>query len=242
MKFSDFPQFIFIPSTINDGNMSTLRGDKKQSRKNREVFLKKCGIDPKDTLLIATPHGSSITTVYSKDKGKGIVTNDVIEVDGAITNEKHLFLFLLTADCLPIGIVDPKTESIGLLHGSWKSLDENIIDNTIYAMQKEFKTDPKNLVVKFGPSIGPCCYRKIAHINQKQNWGKYIQKDNDETFIIDIWGFAEKKLLQKGVKKENIHNQLICSYHSSNYFSHRKYILKKLSYDFRFATVFGMKK
>ena len=120
---------------------------------------------------------------------------------------------ILTADCLPIAVYDPKTKTIGLIHVSRHNL-KKIVKSTIEALKKKFNINPKNLVVNIGPSIGPCNYE------------------------IDLWEKVEKELTRLKVLKKNIYNPRICTFESSDYFSHRKSKSRKLP-DNRFATIFG---
>ena len=51
--------------------------------------------------------------------------------DGLVTNKKNLALGILTADCAPILIFDPKKQNIAALHAGWKGAYKDIIKNTL---------------------------------------------------------------------------------------------------------------
>lgn len=189
---------IFITSKISDGNMQLL--------KNRERFFKKLGI--KNVIGVKQIHGNRVVFV---DK----VMDPEIIADGMITNNSGINLMLKVADCIPIGLYDPIHQAIGLIHAGYKGLEKGIIKNAIQAMKKNYKTNPKDLIVQFGPSIGPCHY-----------W-------------MDIWTEAEKQLENYAVLKENIDNPRICTYESSDYFSHRRSEDKNQP-EGRFVTILGL--
>ena len=84
--------------------------------------------------------------------------------DSLVTNKRNLALGILTADCAPVLIFDPKKQNIAALHAGWKGAYKNIIKNTIKKLRaKGSKTrdlievnsifNSKFLVIDFGSSI-----------------------------------------------------------------------------------------
>lgn len=216
MKLSENKTLILSTSTKKDGNMSFFRGELKNVVENRIKFLKKIGLDIHMIVVLKLVHESNAHLADEKDLGKGSQDKvSAISKDALITNKKDLYLFILTADCLPIAVYDPVNQAIGLIHASVHNID-SIIDKTIKKMTLTFKTKPKDLFFEIGPSIGPCHYDK------------------------DLWTQASKQIEALGVEKKNIYNDKICTY-SENYYSHREFTEKGLNEDNRVATVFGMK-
>lgn len=216
MKLSENKKLILSTSTKHDGNMSLFRSNPDNAVKNRKKFIERLGLDLDNIVVLKLVHKSSVHLATEKDLGKGSVNKtSAIHKDALITNTKRLYLFVLTADCLPIAVYDPVNQAIGLIHVSAHNID-SIIDKTIRKMAHTFKTKPKDLVIEIGPSIGPCHYR------------------------FDLWTQAQKKLEALGVKKKNIYNDKICTF-SENYYSHREFVENNLEEDSRVATVFGMK-
>lgn len=199
---------IFISSKASDGNMEFNSDDPKEVLKNREQFLKSLGINLKAVAEVKQVHGNKVLCVNTKP-------NPTIQADGLITNNAALYLMLKVADCIPVGLYDPKHNAIGLIHAGWRGLEKGIIKSAIQKMIKNFGSKPQDLIVKFGPSIGPCCYR------------------------MDIWKEAEKQLTNCGVLKENIDNPKICTYENKGYFSHRRSQDQNVP-DYRFVTILGI--
>lgn len=56
---------------------------------------------------------------------------------------------------------------------------------------------------------------------------------------MNIWQQAEDQLIKQGVLKKNIDNPQICTYHTKDYFSHRRSEDQKLPED-RFVTILGL--
>ena len=241
-----FPKNIIrVTSTAEDGNMSFLRGDHQKVVDNRSRFLAKYGIDPKDTVVMGAVHGVDISPVTKKlDAGKGsLIGEESIPVDGLVTNDKDLFLVLHTGDCLPITFYDPVNQAVGLIHSGWKGLDSRIPQRTIEVLTQNYGTNPKDLIIQIGPSIGPCHYGGPPNLRTTEDplWQKFISSDVDNHHGLNLWGMAESQLQSSGVRPENIHNQKICTYESPNFYSHRKYEVEKLKDDYRFITVVGIR-
>ncbi len=162
----------------------------------------------------------NVVEVTHVDDNKVLIVSDDInpqtEADSLITDKKDVYLMIKPADCMAIGFYDPKHNAIGLTHAGSKGLKTDIIKNTVLEMTNSFKTSPKNLIVKISPSIGPCHYQ------------------------INIWKEAENQLVKSGILKENIDNPKICTYESSDYFSHRRSEDTNTP-EGRFVTILGLK-
>ena len=78
--------------------------------------------------------------------------------DAIVTNKKNCAIGVVTADCLPVILYDPKNEAIGVIHAGWKGLSAGIISATIKKMTAHFQTDASTLQAYLGPSAGVCCY------------------------------------------------------------------------------------
>jgi YfiH family protein len=59
---------------------------------------------------------------------------------------------------VPAIVYDPVQHAFGLAHAGWRGTVGNIAGKLVAAMSAEFGSNPADLVVKLGPSIGPCCY------------------------------------------------------------------------------------
>ena len=219
MIFKNYPEIVLTHSNSSAGNMSFSKGDPKIALANRKAFLKKNNLSLDQIVKLYVKHGSKVVSVGKKDLGKGAFDLESgIKSDALITNQANVFLMLPSADCMPIAIFDPKNKIISLIHGSKKSLEKGIIENTISKISKKFKSTPSNLIIHIGPSIGPCCY------------------------YLNIWSDAIQRLKRTGVLEKNIENSKVCTYHENVYFSHSKSFNQKLKNDFRFITILGMKK
>lgn len=244
MIFDKFISLLYRVSKISDGNMSLLKENPKETIKNRIKFLKSFGLTLDQIVVPNLVHGIEIIEVNKKDLGKGAYNIETVSTaDGIITNQKGVFLFLLTADCLPISFFDPKNQAVGLIHAGWKGLDLDIISEVIKIMNQKYKTNAKKLLISIGPSIGPCCYSGHENLEQKDDprWTPHITQAPDGKYTLDLWGMAETLLMANGIPKIQIDNPRVCTYHSGEYFSSRKSHKQNLPNDYRSATILGIR-
>lgn len=252
MILQNHPEIIYEVSTTDNGNMSFFRGDPKEALKNRRKFLNKNKIDIAKIVTVGLVHGTKVIRVGKKDIGQGASPEATLaEADGMITNEPGVVLFLMTADCLPIAIFDPQKKAVGLFHAGRVGLYKGMTEQAIQSMVNNFGSNPKDLLVTIGPSIGPCCYTIIFSQKHKQHanfvdystnaeW-KPFSKIEQNKITFNLWGYTKQKLHKLGIIPENIQNLKECTYCNSKYFSHRKYEDDSLKNDYRFATVLGIK-
>ena len=78
--------------------------------------------------------------------------------DASATNQTGLLLAVLTADCVPVLLVDPRQRAVAAIHAGWRGTLARITEKTVGGMQLEFSSRPQDLLAAIGPSIGPCCY------------------------------------------------------------------------------------
>ena len=78
--------------------------------------------------------------------------------DGLITNQRGVSLGIYVADCCAVFLVDPVERAIGLIHSGKKGSALGIAGKAIAAMQRHFKTRPRDLIVQLSPCIRPPHY------------------------------------------------------------------------------------
>lgn len=242
--FKKYPNIIFTTSKTTDGNMSFLHGVHDEVLKNRKEFFKSLQIPTDSIVAMQLQHDTNIAVVGKNNLGKGIyIVEDALLADALITSEPNIFLFVLTSDCIPLALFNPVKQVLALVHISWKTADKNLLKLVIQKLSEKYASQPQNLIAEFGPSIGPCCYKHLPDLTQKDDprWKPYISQAKDGTFGINLWGFTENELKNLGLKPENIHNPKVCTYHTDKYFSYRKVQVENLKEDYRIATVLGIK-
>lgn len=154
-----------------ESNFSFTRGDiRKDVEENYRRMAQILGYGRSLEHFVTTfqTHTNNVRLVTSNDMGKGVCKDrDYVDIDGMITNTPGIILTTFHADCPAIYLVDPLNKAIGLVHSGWKGTVERIGARTIEAMNREFETDPSNLICAIAPSICTDCYEVSSDVAEK---------------------------------------------------------------------------
>lgn len=209
-------------SSRRDGNMSLCYGESRDSLENRKAFLSAIGIDYRSLVCAKQVHGKKIEYVTEANKGSGALEYDssIAATDGFITDQRNIPIAILTADCLSVFIYDPATAAIAILHAGWRGTEKNIAGEGARVMRERFGSRAPELLVGFGPSIGPCCFE--VEKDFKSNFPFGLINRGGRIFM-DIASINRKQLLESGVKEENIFDPELCTFsENKDFFSFRK--------------------
>ena len=105
---------------------------------------------------------SNIVNKVDKDN-----IGQIIDGDAIITNEKNVPLLILTADCVPVVLVDKVNKAVGLVHAGWRGTYGKICSETLQSMKENYNTNTEDVVAIIGPSIGKCCYEVSYDLVEK---------------------------------------------------------------------------
>ena len=167
---------------------------------------------------------SNIVNKVDKDN-----IGQIIDGDAIITNEKNVPLLILTADCVPVVLVDKVNKAVGLVHAGWRGTYGKICSETLQSMKENYNTNTEDVVAIIGPSIGKCCYEVSYDLVEKfsallPNADEKIYEIRDEKYYLDLWEINTQILKEFGVLKSNIINMNICtSCNCNRFFSYRKH-------------------
>jgi hypothetical protein len=143
--------------------------------------------------------------------------------DALISNQTDIMLTILTADCVPILLFDPKQKVVAAIHAGWKGTQQQIALKTVKKMQEEFNTNPKDILAGVAPSIGRCCYEVDWNVAQHfENIENAYDKKADK-YMLDLPYINKLQLLNAALVEENIELSNICTAcEVEDYFSYRK--------------------
>lgn len=216
MRFKIFENKNLIQG-ISDSSFGSI------NEKRTIEFLESLGhkkISAKNIIWAEQVFSSNVHICQPKDFGK-VIKN----VDGLISNIPGQILSIVSADCLPILLFDPKKRVAGVLHGSRECLIKGIVKKAIDKMISVFGARPENILVGIGPHIRVCHYwlkEKTFQDLKNTKFKKYFKKRNDKIFF-DLTKLAMSELLKLGIKKKNIEDCKICTFcQFQKYFSARK--------------------
>lgn len=95
-------------------------------------------------------HGVAIAEVTSSDQQCG-------EVDGVWTRVPNLPIAVVTADCVPLLLMNPIRGAVAALHAGWRGSKQKIVEAFFKSLPAEFANGAEWTAV-IGPSIRACCY------------------------------------------------------------------------------------
>lgn len=171
----------------------------------------------RNIVLMEQVHGNRVITVDKKDIGKTIP-----KCDGLITSDDEVALCVRVADCLPISIVDKKGRAVGLIHAGWKGLNNEIISVAIDKMVGVFSINSSDLEINIGPHI---CQKHFEVrndvLNKFKEFPEAILRVDEKTYL-DLAKIATKQLVKKGVRKQNIQINKICTFENKTTPSYRR--------------------
>ncbi len=100
-------------------------------------------------------HGANVAVVSRRDRTPSWESP---EADALISDDPSVALAIRVADCSPVLLADRRTGAAGAVHAGWRGTAAGIVGATVTAMREAFGTEPSDLVVAIGPTIGACCY------------------------------------------------------------------------------------
>ena len=194
--------------------------------KNRE-YLKTLLSHEKELCFVTAQqtHSDHVHIVRQK-KTRGWYTQEdaVAECDALVTNQKGLMLCILTADCVPILLCDPKKEVVAAVHAGWRGTEAKIVVKTVETMQKAFGCSPSDIVAGIGPAIGVCCYEVGEDVAKHFRYRPDIlEKKEGGKYMLNLPLENRLQLMDAGVPQAQIELSGICTAcESDTYFSYRK--------------------
>lgn len=235
-------------SRVYGANALNLGFTKHDSRtaveQNRALFLKTLGVASWPLITLRQIHSDLIHNVDN-------VPAHPLSGDGLITSTPGLLLAVLTADCLPVIVVDKKNRAVGIFHAGWRGTVKRIVEKGVGEMRRHFGSAPRNLVAAIGPGVQACCYTVGEEVRQRFHsqfdYGADLFREMKESdpvrekypllfltarapghselpvkIFLDLVEANRRQLLDAGVPAKNIETSAHCTACRTNLlFSHR---------------------
>jgi YfiH family protein len=169
-------------------------------------------------------HGESIHVVDAPHSYGWNEPDRTLQVDALISDELNVALTILTADCVPVLLYDPMNLAIGAVHAGWQGSHYEIVRKTIEKMKCLYGSEPEDIVVGIGPSIGGCCYEVGEEVAKHfEEYPDAVEARGDEKYMLDLKLVNAQQLQEAGVPQENIEISQVCtSCDNKDFFSYRK--------------------
>jgi YfiH family protein len=204
-------------------NLSFRVGDDPQAVKDNICDMKRAvGVHDLRIVTMRQLHGDRILDV--KDGS----LKEAGEADGMVTEERGLFLGVLTADCVPILFSVSGRPLVAAVHAGWRGTLAGIAAKMVRHLQERYGVGAGLVETALGPSIGPCCYEIGADVSVPllEKWGSMAQKSLAEASgkaFLDLRKLNRLILASAGVPAEKIREIGPCtSCAPDDFFSYRR--------------------
>lgn len=219
-KLTSFSNLTHAFTTRESGNLAFHVGDNPLVVEENHLLLSSELLYDRSSLVhMKQIHSDLVHIVKSDDDFKNPLTCDAL-----ITNKTDIPLMVMVADCAPVLFYDDKQKVIAAAHAGRAGAFKNIVKNVIECFRDEFKSDPKDIRISIGASIGVCCYEVGSDIFEEASkiGLSYAFVKRNNSYYLDINKILLKQILECEIKEENIEiiNECSCC-NTHKYFSYR---------------------
>jgi YfiH family protein len=129
------------------------------------------------------------------------------------------------ADCVPLFFVDPVKQAVGIAHAGWQGTIKKVASKTVEAFKNNFGSNPEDIMVGIGPSIGPDHYTIRDDVIQQvkegfpDRWTEILLNHQGEVHF-DLWKANQINLEMTGVTQIEI-SRICTGCNNQEWFSHR---------------------
>lgn len=192
---------------VSQGNFAGLNvathvsDDLKAVTTNRAILREQLGL-PTEPYWLNQTHSTTVVEIpYQYRHHPANNKDSVIEADASFTKLDEHICTVMTADCLPLLIVNEQADEVAAIHAGWRGLANGIIANTIHAMT----SSPQDLHVWLGPAIGANAFEvgpevKAQFVAANKDNSKAFKQAKEDKFLCDIYKLARTELAKLGVQ------------------------------------------
>ena len=147
---------------------------------------------------------------------RGGFSQEIGEGDGLTTDRSGILINVSTADCVPVLLLDPVRKAVSAVHAGWRGTVLNISAKAVESMRFYYGSDPRNLLVGIGPSIGPCCYEVSSDVWEQVEGGYFYGREvllheKNGKAMLDLVQFNRMQLIVAGVPSDRIAFSGLCT-------------------------------
>ncbi len=216
---------------VSEGPFASLNADpfKKDDpgkvAQNRALIAETLGAKPENLLTCRQVHGTetiAVSAPWAVEQSPG--------ADALVTKTPGLALGVLTADCVPVLLADPKAGVIGAVHAGWQGALAGILESAVAAME--------SLGAKRGAiqaAIGPCIWQDSYEVDlefmdrfldeNELNNRFFFDSDKPDHFLFELPGYVRDKLRKMELAEVTVSPADTCA-DEERFFSYRRCVLK----------------
>jgi len=192
---------------------------------NRCMFVKALEAGNPEVYTVKQVHGTRVIRIERKETPA--VEFRQAEGDAIVTDQPGVAIGVLTADCVPVLLVDPVKRAIAAVHAGREGTLQSILTHVVQRMVKDFQSSPQELYAAVGPAIERDCYEVGAEIAERvQNQSPYaaeVLSRREGSYYLDLRKMNHLVLLGNGLREERIFHVDLCTVcHPRTFYSYRK--------------------
>ena len=201
-----FQSTLLLPlDGVIHGFSSRKAGDMRDEGGNRKRFVR--------TLGLSQSPGFARQTHSSTVPGDGRVSNTFP-------------VAVITADCVPVLLVDPESKVCAAVHAGWKGTLGGIVGNAVEEMVR-IGADTRRIYAAIGPHIGACCYdvpsARVRVFEDRFGRDEKMVAKMDGRWHLDIGWANYRQLINAGLSPDHIDAPPTCtSCQNNEFYSYRK--------------------
>ncbi|MCH2037590.1 MAG: peptidoglycan editing factor PgeF [Rickettsiales bacterium] len=203
-------------------NVGLQSGDERKSvMENRRRVAGTFGVSVERLYTLSQAHSNAVQLVTPSQ-----LPEIQPEADALVTKHPNCVIGILTADCVPVLFMEPKSGIVGAAHAGWRGAFDGIIANTITFMER-LGADRKEIIAIVGPAIHQPSYEVDAGFKDRfveqnaDNEALFIPSKNADHFMFDLPGYVIKTLEGEEIKQvTNVDRDTYTD--EENFFSYRR--------------------
>ena len=174
-----------------------------------------------DLVLLTQVHGNDVAVI----RGALPAASERPRADAVVSNARDTSVAVRIADCVPLLVADPTSDSVAAIHAGWRGTAARVAPAAIDAMRREFGARVEDLVVAIGPSIRRCCYEVGSDVVDAFAAARHERYLIDRWFVapparpgesrpglrLDVAGSNRDQLVLAGVRADNIFDCGLCT-------------------------------
>lgn len=182
-------------ATLNAG---FTRDQPNRVRRNRARMCRALGVE--SFVRAWQVHGSGVSSVGPELASAGFDGPEtaIPDTDALVTEHRGVALSILTADCVPVALVDVERGMVGAVHAGWRGLAAGIVPAALARF-----ADPASVVSVIGPAIARHHYEvgpDVAAAVEGAAGGREVKELREGRTFLDLPGTITGMLEARGVE------------------------------------------
>ncbi|HET6951664.1 MAG TPA: polyphenol oxidase family protein, partial [Acidimicrobiales bacterium] len=171
-----------------------------------------------------------VAVVTAADRGRGArAGNHAFEADALATTSSDVALAVLTADCVPLVLLDPHARVLAVVHAGWRGTVARVAEAAIETMTA-LGADPAAIVAGLGPAIPADRYQvgddvaDAAHAcfaGDPRRTDGILRPDGTGRWTFDVAAANRRILTAAGVPDDQIEVAAVGTGRDGPFYSHR---------------------